>query len=215
MKWWQQGLVLALAAGVASTAFAGIYITEWMYDGQDGEFIEFTNLGAAPVDFTGWGFVDNNYPNLERRFDLSGFGNVQPGEAVVLTEAAEGDFRSAWALDPAIKVVGLLGANQNGWNIGRADSIILLDANDNIADRLDYGDQAFPGSIRTQRISGNPLTPAALGANDPYLWVLSFEGDEYGSYRSVSNDLGNPGYFVPEPAAFVLFALAAGLLRRR
>lgn len=70
-------LAALLAAGTAS-AHAQVRITEWMYSGNPGEYVEFTNLGPAAVDFTGWSFDDDSRtPGV---FSLSGFGVVQPGE---------------------------------------------------------------------------------------------------------------------------------------
>ena len=69
-------LALAAAAGLAQSAqaHAQVHITEWMYSGGSGEFIEFTNLGPAAVDFTGWSYDDESaIPGV---FDLSGFGLV-------------------------------------------------------------------------------------------------------------------------------------------
>jgi hypothetical protein len=122
--------------------------------------------------------------------------------------------------------VKVIGGNDN--NLGRNDEINLYNAADELVDRLTYGDQDYVGSIRTNAISGNPATPAALGANDVYQWVLSAPGDAFGSYTSVAvgdlagGDVANPGVYiagaVPEPGTVLLLILgAAGLLtcRRR
>ena len=55
------GAALA-AAAFAPLASAQVYITEWMYNGNGatGEYIEFTNLGATAVDFSGWSFDDDS-----------------------------------------------------------------------------------------------------------------------------------------------------------
>ncbi|WP_164473232.1 lamin tail domain-containing protein, partial [Clostridium sp. E02] len=121
-------------------------ITEFMYQGANGEFIEFTNVGTAPVDLTGWSFDDDS--RLAGTVDLSAFGAVQPGESVILAEASEAEFRAAWGLYASFKVVGGLTTN-----LGRADEINLFDASGNLVDRLTYSDQTFPGTPRTQGIS--------------------------------------------------------------
>ncbi len=197
-------LVLAVAAWSANAA---VRITEWMYSGADGEFIEFTNLGPAPVDFAGWSFDDNS--QIPGSAPLSAFGIVQPGESVILTESSAPGFIANWGL-VGVKVIGGL-----THNLGRNDEINLYDASNNLVDRLTYGDQNFPGSIRTQNKSGNPITPAALGANDVYQWQLSFVGDGFGTYASAGGDLGNPGVYIPEPASLGLLIVAAAILRRR
>lgn len=200
------GLVFVLAS-IVPPASAGMYITEWMYSGANGEFVEFTNLGAVPIDMTGWSYDDDS--QLPGVFDLSGFGVVQPGQSVIITESTADDFIAAWNLSG----VAVLGGYTN--NLGRNDEINLFDAGGQLVDCLTYGDQTFPGTIRTQNVSGNPLTPAALGANDVSQWTLSVVGDEFGSYTSMGGDKGNPGVYIPEPAGLVLLALAGLALRRR
>jgi len=199
---------VAVLCAVCSAAQASIRITEWMYSGQNGEFVEFTNVGAGPVDMTGWSYDDDS--RIPGVFSLSGFGVVQPGESVIITESSAADFRVAWSLPVSVKV---LGGYTN--NLGRNDEINLFDGSDQLVDRLTYGDQAFVGSIRTQGRSGNPTTPAALGANDVYQWTLSAVGDTFGSYASTGGDIGNPGVYIPEPSALALIALGALAVRRR
>ena len=134
----------------------GMAITEWMYGGSTsvgGEFVEFTNLSNQAIDMTGWSFNDDQ--RIPGVFDLSDFGVVEPGESVILTEDPAEDFRQEWGLAPSVKIVGDLG-NPNGRNLGRNDEINLYDHTDALVARLTYGDQAFPGTIRTQRVSGNP-----------------------------------------------------------
>ena len=201
---------LAIAAlGLTAAAQADMRITEWAYSASNGEFVEFTNVGAAAIDLTGWSYDDDS--RLPGTLDLSAFGIVQPGESVVITESVEADFRAAWGLPASVDVIG-----EYTNNLGRNDEINLFDIGGNLIDRLTYGDQTFPGSIRTQNFSGNPATPAALGANDPFQWVLAANGDSYGSYFSSFGDVGNPGVYIPEPASLTLLALGGlALIRRR
>jgi predicted extracellular nuclease len=199
---------LIITAGImaffVSVAQAEIRITEWMYSSQGaGEFIEFTNVGDTAIDMSGWSFDDDS--RVAGTVDLSAFDTVASGESVILTEAPEADFRTDWSLPSTVKIIG-----DNPANLGRNDEINLYDASDILVDRLTYGDQNISGSIRTQYISGNPLSPAVLGMNDVTQWVLSSVGDAYGSYASASADVGNPGYYVPEPTSLAL--LLSGLL---
>lgn len=174
----------------------GMVLTEYMYDGPGGEFLEFTNLSSEPIDMTGWVIDDSNEllgPNGP--FDVGALGVVQPGESVIVTEATPDEFRAEWGLDRSVKVVGNLGLG-NGNNLGRNDEINIYDAAGELVDRLTYGDEDFPGSIRTQNASGwVPLE--SLGKNDPYAWVLATVGDAQGSYASAGGDIGNLGYYLP------------------
>lgn len=207
-------VALALSAGSAA---AEIRITEWMYSASvsRGEFVELTNAGLAPVDFSGWSYDDDSRtPDV---FSLSGFGLVQPGESVVFTESTAGDFRADWGLAASVKVLG--GVTNN---LGRNDEINIFNGN-TLVDRFAYGDATFPGTIRTQGTSGRPVSAAALGANDPTQWVFSVVGDVEGSFRSNGGlgDPGSPGFssfvqpgvaVVPVPGAALLMIGGLGLL---
>lgn len=164
-----------------------IRITEYLYSGSDGEFIEFTNLGLDSIDLTGWSFDDDS--RLPDTVDLSGFGEVAPGESVILTEASADAFRLAWNIAPTVKIIGNLTTN-----LGRNDEINVFDASDALVDRLTFGDQTFPGTLRTQNASGW-VAPADAGTNDIARWTLASVGDVQGSYASTGGDIGNPGQF--------------------
>jgi len=172
-------------------ATGGVRITEWMYSGASGEFVEFTNTSDAPVDMTGWSFDDDHA--TPGAFDLSAFGVVQPDESVVITESPAESFRSDWGLGPNVKIIGELGA-VNGNNLARNDEINLYDAGDVLVDRLRYGDQTFAGTIRTQNASGQTCCQF-IGQNDVYHWELSALGDLFGSFAAATGDVGNPGSF--------------------
>ena len=200
-------LAALLVAGFASQAQADVRITEWMYSGGSGEFIEFTNLGSSAVDFTGWSYDDDS--RLPGVFDLSGFGLVGAGESVVITEIDADTFRLDWNLGAGVKV---LGGYTN--NIGRADELNLFDGAGSLVDRLTYGDNAAAGGPRTQEASGRATSAAALGANNATLWVLSSVGDVEGSYLSQSEAIGSPGltsFAAPVPEADTWAMLLAGL----
>lgn len=175
-----------------------IQITEYMYSGGNGEFIEFTNLGTTPVDMTGWSFDDDS--RTPGSFSLSAFGTLQVGESVILTETDANTFHTAWGLAPTVKVIGGLNSN----NLGRNDEINLYDNNNQLVDRLTYGDQNNPGTIRTQNVSG--WTEATnLDDTTTTNWRLSSVNDAQNSRTSTGGDVGNPGIYntgtTPTPGA--------------
>lgn len=201
-------LSLGITIGLAASATAQMRITEWAYQGGSGEFIEFTNVGGVAIDMTGWSYDDDS--RTAGSVSLSAFGLVNPGASVVLTEVLAADFISAWSLNG----VAVIGLNNN--NLSRNDEINLFDNASQLVDRLTYGDQNIPGTIRTQNVAGIPSSAAALGANSVALWQLAVNGDAFGSRISLHGDVGNPGVYVPEPATLALLAFG-GLfaLRRR
>jgi predicted extracellular nuclease len=205
----------ALAAVTTSRATAAVLITEWMYNplgATNAEYVELTNLGGAPVDLTGWSIDDSS--RMAGSYSLSGLGVLAAGESAVVTELAAAAFRTEWNLAGSVKVLG-----GNTQNLGRMDEINIYDAASALVDRLTYDDQGT-GNVdgpRTQGISGNPPSLAVVGTNNPSLWVLSAAADAYGSYASVSADVGNPGKFslIPEPAAGTLAAIGLALVAGR
>lgn len=170
---------------LAAASQGEMRITEFMYSGANGEFIEFTNIGSVPVDMTGWSEDDNNRnPGTN---SLSAFGIVQPGESVIFTETPAATFRAAWNLCPAVKIIGPYTTD----NIGRSDEINLYNASNVLVDRLTYNDQGL-GGPRTQNISAW-VQAAGVGANNPVLWTLSSVTDAEGSVASTGGDIGSPG----------------------
>jgi hypothetical protein len=159
-------------------------ITEYMYGGANGEFIEFTNVGSASIDMTNWSFSDN--AEIPGAVNLTAFGIVKPGESVILTETAASAFRTDWALCNGQKVIG-----GNTTNLGRADEINLYDENELLVDRLTYDDQTLHG-VRANNISAW-VSPAAPGKNISTSWTLSVVGDGESSVTSVGGDIGSPG----------------------
>jgi predicted extracellular nuclease len=201
-------LTLAIAAGLALAANADIRITEWMYSGDDGEFIEFTNVGAVAIDMTGWSYDDDS--RVAGTVSLSAFGVVQPGESVILCEPDAATFRASWSLSAAVDIIG-----SNTTNIGRADELNLFDASNALVDRLTYGDNTI-GGPRTQNASASAL-PGDLGTNNVLAWLLSTPGDQFNSYFGALGNVANPGSYIPGPGALALVGVGAmvGTRRRR
>jgi hypothetical protein len=181
-----------------------LQITEFMYSGNHGEYVEITNRSGQAVDLTGWELKDDQVALAG--FSLAAAGSLQPNETLIVTESLADNFRTAWNLPPTAKVLGQLGAvGVGGQNYGRSDQINLYGSGGVLIDRLSYGDQTFPGTIRAQNISGQaPCT--ALGQNTIAAWVLSSVGDVYGSVQSNPTgtnlrDIGSPGVFVSSNCA--------------
>lgn len=207
-------LTMALATCSIHTANAAVAITEWMYQGghpNSRDFFELTNLGREEVDLTGWTYK-GDLPNFTKSFTPWTLGR---GESLIVTELAPNNFRNEWDLPDYAKITSLPD------QLDRSDVISIYDADNVLVDRLTYNDQGT-GSVAgpyTFGVSAN-ATFASLRMNNASLWLLSAEGDDYGTFRSRSGDLGNPGKFliiVPEPTALAISATCLGtvLLTRR
>lgn len=171
----------------ACTIGGRMRITEFMYSGTNGEFVEFTNVGDQAVNMTGWSYADSS--RVPGHVALDAFGTVQPGESVILTETPAAAFRSAWGLCSGAKVIGGNAVD----NLGRGDEVNLYDAGQTQIDRLTFGDNvAGVGGPRTQNASAWP-SAAALGQNQITGWTPSTVGDAETSRASTGADIGSPG----------------------
>jgi hypothetical protein len=181
---------------------SGIRITEYMYTGANGEYVEFTNLGDETVDMAGWSFADEN--GSPGDFDLSVIGFVAPGDSFIITAEPALTFRDAWFVSNFVPIVGDLGLTM-GSNLGCNDEINLYDGTGRAIDRLTYGDENILGSIRANSASGW-VTTEGVRLNDISLWTLSNLADAQQSWSSVDGDVGSPGVhraasFPPPPLA--------------
>lgn len=198
---------LFAAAGVAD---ANVFITEWMYSGSGGEFVEL--YVTAQTDFTGWTYDDDS-ADPAQGYDLSAAGLVDAGTFVIFTEDLASVFINDWNLGAAVANGDVVVLELVINNLGRNDQINIFDASDSLVDRLTYGDQNIPGTIRTQEVSGT-TDPANWGADDVGLWYFSSLGDGI-SYTSANGDIGNPGRVIPAPASAALMAMGGLVAARR
>lgn len=199
--------VICLLVLPCQAASADVVISEWMYSGTDGEFIEFTNTGPNAVDMAGWSFDDDS--ENPGTVDLSALGVVGPGQSVILTEVAATDFATAWGLSG----VGIVGGNAA--NLSRNDEINLYDADDNLIDQLSFGDEDYPDTPRAKDKSCN-IPASDYGEIEAQTdWTLATDGDSFGSWTSSGGDVASPGR-VPEPTTLVLLVIGgAALVRSR
>jgi hypothetical protein len=170
------------------SSFAQMRITEFMYSGVNGEFIEFTNVGNTAINMSGWSSDDSNRnPGVH---SLTSAGIVQPGESIILTETAVSTFRSAWGLCAGIKIIG----GYTNDNLARSDEINLYDASNNLVDRLTYNDQGS-GNVKGPRTDTKSawVNAAGLGANNASVWTLSTVGGSEAGFTSAGGDIGSPG----------------------
>ena len=58
----QLGAATLIVSIIGTSEGAGIRITEWLYSGSRGEFIELTNTSDSAIDLTGWSYDDSRTP---------------------------------------------------------------------------------------------------------------------------------------------------------
>jgi hypothetical protein len=179
----------ALATPASATTPGQVVITEWMYNPTlsppaASEFVEVTNVGGTPVDMSTYSFDDDS--RTPGSFSLAPLGSLDPGESGLIIETTATAFRTDWGLPASVKIAQL---NTN--NLGRNDEINIFNGT-TLADRLTYGDQNIPGTIRTAGKSGVPTSCQALGANSVGAWAFSQNGVD-GAHVSQGGDLGSPG----------------------
>lgn len=199
-------LAIVLAALAATTlAQAGdqdCYITEVMYTGLFGEFVEVTNTGAAQVDVNGWKYDDNTGSGVVM-FTSSTL--LDQNDCFIITEVSEAVFRQAWYTDSGEGAPGgLVAIYQNSSNnLGRSDTVKIWEDGGTPVDTLIFNDQASSGADekgpRTEEISAVPGPSTVLGDNKFKNWVLSAVGVgnawKAGAAAPVPGPVGSPGQY--------------------
>jgi hypothetical protein len=215
---------LALLA-VSAAAQAQVVITEFNSStggGGNFEFVEFTNIGNAPQSMVGWSEDDSGQTPNKPGHSLSAFGTLQPGQSAIFTEAIPDDFRTFWwgsvAAAPSPSVLPIIGPYSNDNLSGTSDAVTLFNGAAALVDAIVY--PGTPAAGTASGVSRNPGTPSAVGLLGPSknsLWVDSFIGDSFGSFRAagLNSLIGNPGFYptavVPEPATWTLGLIGAAL----
>jgi len=193
------GLVVIPSAAHADGA--DIQITEIAYGGKasiagddgDGEYVELTDVGDAPQDFTGWTYAANQSTTTPAAgvVDLSGFGMVQPGESVIITDLTPADFRTEWGLKSSVKVI-----QDGSETIGSGpDTVAVFDETGALVDSLGYAAKGTtPGGFSGKGVSAE-VEAGQLGAADISSgWTNpATVGDTDGAWTSASGAVGSPG----------------------
>ncbi len=158
-------LLLALAMVLASLPRfsqaqepARLLITEVYYDtpGEDGqeEWVEITNLGAAPLNLDGFKIGDEEQPGGGEGMAHFPAGAVlQPQQVAVVAQTATG-FRALFSVNPDFELQDSDAAVLNllpyeSWASGElalnndGDEILVLDAQDTVVDAVSYGDSTI------------------------------------------------------------------------
>lgn len=193
--------ISGLAVLVAPAAYAAtpnIQITEFAYGGKfvpgtdtgDGEYVELTNVGDAAQSFAGWSF--SVVTTSTKTIDISGFGTVQPGESVLVTDLTPADFRAEWNLKPSVKVItdkqGL--ATAATLNSG-PDTINILNGSTTV-ESIKYAANYLSAKGVAAWVNPSHLADtdtATAGAwTDP-----ATVGDAEGSWTSSHGSIGSPG----------------------
>jgi hypothetical protein len=168
------------------TSSEPVRITEYMYKGVGGEFLEITNMGSSSISLSGWSIDDQS--GTPGTVTLS--GNIAAGQSKVITESDSFFFALDWGISGSL----VLDMGDNSL-LGRNDTIYIFDANGDVVDKLSYGDEDFAGSVRTNGISATGCS-SALGTNNPFAWILASDGDSLGSFTAGNGfDIGSPGVY--------------------
>lgn len=202
--------LIALAAMMAISPFAtagdqDVFITEFMYTGLFGEFIELTNTAPAPVDLDGWVFYDSDTSFSTGAVLFATSTVLGLDETVVITEVSQAVFLQAWFTDAAQAVpAGLIAISENNSvNLERSDFISIHEDGGTRVDILTFDDLGTPGSSttgpRADNVSAVPGPASVPGDNLYKNWVLSAVGTgnawKAGAPAPVPGPVGSPGQY--------------------
>ncbi|QJE97979.1 hypothetical protein [Luteolibacter luteus] len=153
--------ILAALVAACSSANAQLKITEVMYKGMFGEFIEVTNTGSALTasQTDDYSYDDSGASAGKVPFPAVALANNQ---CVIITEVSSAIFNLAWYTEPSgdnglITVAPVIIGNSTD-NLGRSDTINIFQ-NSTVVDKLSYNDEAVPpNGPRTEDVSAVPIT---------------------------------------------------------
>lgn len=201
------GLAVVSAFALASAAQASLVITEAHPTGSSGsvgsDWFELTNLGAAPIDISGYRFDDNSN-SFAASQPLQGVTIINPGESVIFIESAAPLtsiplFRTKWSLSASVQVGSYTGS---GLGLSSsADAVNVFTAGGGLVANVSFG-----AATSNVTFGFNPVTSTFGG--------LSVAG-VFGAYESAAPaEVGSPG-LIPTPGAAALLGLAGLVAGRR
>ena len=188
-------LAVSIMLLLGNSANAQILITEIMYDpnlGNEHEYVELYNAGAATVDLAGYTLRDDPGQEFPNAFTLTS-GSIDPGETAVLiridASRTRANYESAWGSDLNYIEVPAWPVFSNG-----GDTVQLLDPSNFIVASVDYSfANGFPfpnDAASIYMLATNSPTPYAA-AN----WALSLDGIDCARIGDPPRaaDIGSPG----------------------
>lgn len=215
-----------LVAGAVAPAMGNLIFSEIMYNPGSSqpnwEWVELHNTGSTAVDLTGYVFDDDDATILSGA-NIPG-GTIPAGGTAVLfndTGLNASDVHAAWGADvPLISVTEWPTLDNGGDVIALWDSFAHYGSRTlvNALIWMFYDDASpWPASVTPASIT---LTSPDADFSAAASWSKSVVGTD-GAYKSTlasgngGNDVGSPGYLVPEPTLLSLAPLLALAARRR
>ena len=193
--------ISGLAVLVAPAAYAAtpnVQITEFSYGGKfvpgtdtgDGEYVELTNVGDGAQDLTGWSF--SVVTTSTKSIDISGFGTVQPGESVVVTDLTPADFRAEWNLKPSVKVISDKQGQASAATLNSGPDTINIVNGSATIDSVKYASAYLSGKgvaawVNPGHLADSDTATAGAWTNPATV------GDAEGSWTSSHGSIGSPG----------------------
>jgi hypothetical protein len=136
---------------------AQLVITEVNSNGTPSDFWELTNFGAAPVDLSGYRWVDDvANPADVAALVVPANTVIAPQESILfVTEVSAQDFRTAWNLGPTVQII------TGGPGLGLNDAVFLYNTSSQLVTGLNYRTTTLNGVAPFVRSNGQ----AALGGH--------------------------------------------------
>jgi hypothetical protein len=200
--------IAALAAGTMASNAAGVKITELMYTGLYGEFVEITNTDATSTSLTGWVYSDNHRDNGSgtHHVSLSAIGTLAAGKSAIITECDTAVFQTVWygTYTGVTMPTGMVIVGNVTTNLGRSDEVNIYNSLGVLQDELTFNDQGTAGANATgpdtSDFSAVPGPLTVLGDNIFKNWQLSVIGVkgawQSGNHAASGNgSVGSPGFY--------------------